>query len=277
MNNKVLLLGASGYIGETFRKKLPEGSFIQMKYSDLSVQNLLNSWAFNHFDTIINCTGYIGENKDKIIHGNLHAPIAITEFVNIVKELTVLHISSCDMYKNYSSKTFTENSKPNNCWSNPSSINFHAASKALAEEVISRYPNHYICRAGFLFDQFDHPKNYLSRLISFDRILNIDNSLSNRQEFVEACIHLIKTKASFGTYNIVNTGHVENDIICKLISKYLKKDFKFYDCVTDYLFSKKQENFDHVPSKVSNDKILATGAKMSQTYKSIEQSLERWN
>ena len=70
---------------------------------------------------------------------------------------------------------------------------------------------------------------------------------------------------------------MENDIICKLISKYLKKDFKFYDCVTDYLFSKKQENFDHVPSKVSNDKILATGAKMSQTYKSIEQSLERWN
>jgi dTDP-4-dehydrorhamnose reductase len=276
MDNKILLLGANGYIGRVFEQKLPEGSFIKMRYENLSVQNLLNSWALNHFDTIINCTGYAGENKDKIVHGNLHAPIVITEFVNIVKELTVLHISSCDMYKNYNNKTFTEKSRPNNCWSNSSSVNFHAASKALAEEVVSRYPNHYICRAGILFDQIDHPKNYLSKLFSFDRVLNIDNSLSNRQEFVEACIHLLKTKASFGSYNIVNTGDIDNNSICKLMSKYLKKEFKFYDCVTDYLFSKKQENFDHISSKVCNDKVLASGAKISETYKSIEQSLKKW-
>ena len=94
MENKILLLGANGYMGSVFKEKLPEGSFIEMEYKNLSVQNLLNFGFFNHFDTIINCTGYTEDNKELSIYGNLNAPIILTELVNIVKELKILHVSS---------------------------------------------------------------------------------------------------------------------------------------------------------------------------------------
>jgi dTDP-4-dehydrorhamnose reductase len=276
MNNKILLLGSKGYIGSVFKQKLPEGSFIQMDYDKLSVQNLLNSWSFNHFDTIINCTGYTEGDKELSIYGNLNAPIILTEFVNIVKEIKILHISSCSIYKNYVNKIYSDNSKPNYTFSNSSCIDFHAGTKALAEQIIRRYPNHYICRAGILFDQFDHPKNYLTKLKKIDKLLEIKNSLTNRQEFVEACIYLLENKCDFGSYNITNSGFASTSKVCDMISKHLGDEFSFYDCVTEYFFSKDKKEYDYVPSQVHSNKIINLGFKMSEVYDSIEKSLEQW-
>ena len=276
MENKILLLGASGYIGSVFKEKLPEGSFIEMEYKNLSVQNLLNSWSFNHFDTIINCTGYTEDNKELSIYGNLNAPIILTEFVNIVKELKILHVSSCSIYKNYINKVYAENNKPNHTFSNVNCIDFHAGTKALAEQIIERYPNHYICRAGVIFDHIDHPKNYLTKLTKFNKLLELDNSLTNRQEFVDACIYLLKNKCEFGKYNITNTGFASTSKTCDIIEKYLDKKFSFYDCITEYFFSKDKKQYAHESSKVYNQKILDAGFKMSDVYDSIENSLKQW-
>lgn len=277
MDNKILLLGASGYVGSVFKEILPKGSFIQMDYKNLSVQNLLNSWSFNHFDTIINCTGYTGNDKELSIHGNLNAPIILTEFVNIVKELTIVHISSCGIYKNYINKIYDEKDKPNHSFSHPHCLDFHSGTKVLAEQIIQRYPNHYICRAGILFDHIDDPKNYLTKLTKFDKLLSVENSLSNRYEFVKGCIHLIENKCDFGTYNITNSGFASTEKICSIIKKHLGKDFVFYDCLTDYFFSKRQSYHDHESSKVSNKKIIEAGFKVSDVYDSISECLATWS
>ena len=276
MENKILLLGANGYMGSVFKEKLPEGSFIEMEYKNLSVQNLLNSWSFNHFDTIINCTGYTEDNKELSVYGNLNAPIILTEFVNIVKELKILHVSSCSIYKNYINKIYAENNKPNHTFSNVNCIDFHAGTKALAEKIIERYPNHYICRAGVIFDHIDHPKNYLTKLTKFNKLLELDNSLTNRQEFVDACIYLLENNCEFGKYNITNTGFASTSKTCDIIEKYLDKKFSFYDCITEYFFSKDKKQYAHESSKVYNQKILDAGFKMSDVYDSIENSLKQW-
>lgn len=277
MDNKILIIGASGYIGKVFKNKLPKGSYISMEYSKLSVQNLLNSWSFNHFDTIINCSGCTNDKNDQIIHGNLNAPIILTEFVNIVKEIKILHVSSCGIYKNYINTIFTEIDDPNHTFSNPRCLDFDAGSKALAEEIIQRYPNHYICRAGILIDSVDHPKNYLSKLMKFDKLLDVEHSLSDLNEFVEGCIHLLKNKCDFGIYNITNSGFASTEKVCEIIKKYLGANFTFYECITEYFFSKQKQYHAHESSKVSNQKILSTGFKISDVYSAVEANLKKWS
>ena len=72
-----------------------------------------------------------------------------------------MHISSGCIYSGYD-KAFTEEDESNfsfvqdNC-------SFYSGTKALAENLIDKY-NSYICRLRIPFDEFDNPRNYISKL-----------------------------------------------------------------------------------------------------------------
>ena len=285
MKNRILLLGSSGYIGSVFKSMLPEKRVITMKHSDITVQNLLNSWSFNHFDTIINCAGYVGrpnvdaveKNKEEGIFGNIIIPQIITEFLNIVKDLTLLHISSGCVYEDEGS-VFTEEDKPNLDWEASRRCSFYSGTKGMAEKIVSRYPNHYICRLRMPFDEdLSNPRNYLSKLFNYEKLLSLPNSLSNRHEFVQCCIQLLEKECEFGTYNIVNSGFITAKQVVDIFEKHkiTNKEFKFFSDIEDFYLS--TGSVPRSNCRVSNQKLLNAGVQISNVHDSIENCVKKVN
>ncbi len=72
------------------------------------------------------------------------------------------------------------------------------------------------------FDQFDNPRNYLSKLQSYAKVYENVNSLSHRGDFVAACLELWRRRAPFGIYNVTNPGFVTSRQVVEMIQKILQ-------------------------------------------------------
>jgi dTDP-4-dehydrorhamnose reductase len=100
--------------------------------------------------------------------------------------------------------------------------NFYSGSKALAEEAIRRLGRCYIWRPGTLFDERDDNRNLLSKLQHARAVCDSILSVSQLNDFVTACLDLWEVGAAFGTYNIVNPGAVTIEHIVELARHILK-------------------------------------------------------
>ena len=283
----ILLLGAKGYVAEAFIAHFHENEldYQALSRSDFDYTNFNNLFYYikNNLaliDTVINCAGYVGKPnvdacelaKGECIKGNVLLPQMVSE---ICWQLGVkfLHISSGCIYNGYD-KEFTEEDEPNFCF-NTNNGSFYSGTKALAEELIHKDTS-YVCRLRIPFDHIDNSRNYLSKIQRYQKLLNMENSISHRSDFVKACMHLVKEQAPFGTYNITNTGKVDTKQICDLVSKHLNinNDFDFFESIEE--FYKIGAIAPRSNCLLDNSKLLATGFKMRSTEEALEDSLKNW-
>jgi len=279
----MLLLGSSGYIGSKFAEKLE--TFHSLPHEEVNVQNLLNLWTGTQFQTIINCAGYVGrpsvdaveKNKEDAVYGNIVLPSVLVEFTNIVKDVTILHVSTgCCYTDNGQHIHYTEEDPPNLDWNSVDPCSFYGGTKSMAEKIIARSPQHYICRLRMPFDEERGERNYLSKLMQYDTLLSCPNSITHRGDFVKACLAMLKKEVEFGIYNVVNTGAITAEQTCRLINKYITPPKKFN-------FFKDEEGFyantgcgPRSNCILSNQKLVDAGIKMRKVKTAIEHSLKNW-
>src|SRR5690606_30712238 len=94
---------------------------------------------------------------------------------------------------------------------------FYSGTKALGEETLAGVDNVYIWRLRIPFDHRDNPRNYLTKLIRYQRLLDAENSISQLHEFVAATFACWEKRIPFGTYNVTNPGHVTTREVVDLI------------------------------------------------------------
>jgi len=102
--------------------------------------------------------------------------------------------------------------RTNNC-------SFYSGSKALGEEVLAGADNLFVWRLRIPFNEVDSPRNYLTKLMRYDRLLEAENSLSQLEEFVRATWECWEKRVPFGTYNVTNPGAVTTREVVDLIKK----------------------------------------------------------
>src|SRR5437764_1396318 len=124
---------------------------------------------------------------------------------------------------------FTESDEPNFSFRNPP-CSFYSATKALAEEAITGLGQSYIWRLRIPFDEFDNPRNYLSKIQRYSKVYDNVNSISNRGDFVGACLDLWERRAPFGIYNVTNPGFVTTRHVVERLEKILNpgRSFEFW-------------------------------------------------
>ena len=184
---------------------------------------------------IINCAGYIGKPnvdacelaKADCIEGNVLLPAMLAQLCPESK-YNFTQISSGCIYGGYE-KHFTEKDAPNFDFQNGS---FYSGTKALAEKVVlQNNPNSHVFRLRIPFDEYASPRNYLTKLLSYDTLLDAENSLSHRADFAKYVMELINQEVPHGIYNVTNKGSATTKDVVQLIKKYnlSNKDFKFFD------------------------------------------------
>lgn len=241
-----IILGKNGYIAEAIIKELKSRDLPHVAWSrsEVDYTNLAelkyNLYILGDDLHIINCAGYIGKPnvdacelaKADCIEGNVLLPAMLAQLCH-EKEYNFTQISSGCIYGGYE-KHFTEKDTPNFDFQNGS---FYSGTKALAEKVVlQNNPNAYIFRLRIPFDEHASPRNYITKLLSYDKLLNLDNSLSHRADFAKYSIDLIEQKVPKGIYNITNKGFIDAKGVVELIKKYKlsNKDFKFFDNIESF-------------------------------------------
>jgi dTDP-4-dehydrorhamnose reductase len=311
----ILLLGATGYIGQAFatelkRRELPFTT-LSRKDTDYSrFEVLLNYLKVNKPEFLINSAGSTGRpNVDACetaradtLAGNTLLPqtiaqacaatgipwghvssgciysgakVAINGRIRVEKDMTRPELKELMEKTPKSVLGFTETDTPNFSFRDLP-CSFYSGTKALAEEAISGVGQSYIWRLRIPFDEFDNARNYLSKLQRYEKAYDNVNSISHRADFVSACLDLWERRAQFGTYNVTNPGFVTTRLVIGLIEKILKPNRQFEFWESDKEFYASGVRAPRSNCVMDVSKLLAAGVRIRPVEEALKDSLNKW-
>jgi dTDP-4-dehydrorhamnose reductase len=211
----ILILG-KGYIGNYIAKGSAEHNLTHLGKNDLDYFNpdVLKFYLGNYeFDWIINCSGYTGKpnvdaceyEKESCYYYNVTVPLYITKVANELN-IPIIHIGSGCIYTGYD-KEYTEND-PSNFGADCVDSSFYSKSKDAFEKLSSSL-DRYIFRIRIPFNGVPEAKNYLYKLLHYDNLISMPNSVTNVDDLVDFTFKFIDKKPELGIYNVTNTGSIE--------------------------------------------------------------------
>ena len=285
---KVLLLGP-GFVGGRFAEHLAARGVtfhaLRRHVVDYTVPARLKAYLETYRPSfVINAAGYTGkpnvdaceDAKSETLLGNAVLPGIIRDACEQT-ETPWGHVSSGCIFTGRRSdgSAFTEEDRPNFSFLQGNS-SYYSGTKALGEESLSGASQCYIWRLRIPFDNRDSPRNYLSKLMRYDRLLDAENSISHLDDFVDACLRSWLQNAPFGTYNIVNPGTITTRGVVEKIRAH-----GLIDRQVSYFES--EEEFMRIAARaprsncaLSSQKLVDAGIAMRPAAEALDDALARW-
>lgn len=225
--SEILILG-NGYIAQRIQKEW--GCRIYDK-KILCYQDLVDVMKTHKPHILINCVGYVGENNvddcekdiEKCLQANTFLPIWLGEiaFRNPVK---VVHISSgCMFHYDYERQHPITEELPPDYYKL-----FYSRTKIYSESVLNPLSlrcNILIVRIRIPLDIYPHPRNILTKLIKYQKVIDIPNSITYIPDFIKALKHLLEIDAR-GVFNAVSKGGLRYPKLLDIYCKHVP-DFKY--------------------------------------------------
>jgi dTDP-4-dehydrorhamnose reductase len=270
MKNKILILG-KGFIGQRLQEALGCSISGRMLYSFKDAQREVQKYNPH---ILINCIGYTGKNnvdgcesdKDLTLFANTFMPLILAE-VALRNNIKFVHISSGCIYEfDY------KRDKPIREEQVPLFFGlFYSRSKIYSEralETLSRKYNVLIPRKRIPLDTRPHPRNILTKIIKFKKVIDVPNSVTYLPDFIKALKHLLKIDAR-GIYNIVLKGALRYPQLLDVYKKY-RPDFRYE--VIDY----KRLNLVRTNLILSTEKLEKTGFKVRKIKEVIKECMSEY-
>ena len=311
----ILLLGASGYIGEAFARELKRRSkpFLALSRKETDYTRfapLLDFLRAHAPSFVVNCAGYTGKpnvdaceaDKAGTLLGNALLPQTIAHAclvagipwghvssgcvfsgakisergaVRVEKDLTRPELRALAEQKSPAILGFTEADTPNFCFRDLP-CSFYSGTKALGEEAMAGVGQSYVWRLRIPFDEFDNQRSYLSKVQRYSKVYENVNSISHRTDFAKACLDLWERRAPFGTYNVTNPGYVTTRQVVELIERVFPSARKFEFWANDEEFYRVAAKTPRSNCVLDVSKLLATGVKIRPVEAALEDSLKHW-
>lgn len=285
----IYLLGGSGYVGQAYqalltRKKIP---FRNLRRADVDYTNgeaLRQALKADRPEFLINAAGYTGKpnvdacelHKAECLFGNAVFPGIVAD---ACAEVGVPwgHVSSGCIFtgSRADGSGFTEEDTPNFTF-RTNNCSFYSGTKALGEEVLAGKPNCFIWRLRIPFDQVDNPRNYLTKLMRYAKLLEAENSISELNEFVAATFACWEKRIPFGTYNVTNPGHITTREVVSMIEKSGVHPKKYEFFASEEEFMKIAAKTPRSNCVMSSEKLARAGIVMTEVHASIENALRTW-
>jgi dTDP-4-dehydrorhamnose reductase len=285
----IILLGGSGYVGQAYQTHLTRQNlpFRNLRRADLDYTDVATLTAFLREQKpafLINAAGYTGkpnvdaceDDKAECLFGNAVLPGRIAAAC-AAAGVPWGHVSSGCIYsgRRADGLAFTEDDTPNFTF-RTNHCSFYSGTKALGEEVLAGVPEVYIWRLRIPFDHRESPRNYLTKLMRYQRLLEAENSISQLHEFVAATFACWQQRVPFGTYNVTNPGHVTTREVVALIkaSGVCDKEYEFF--ANEEEFMARAARTPRSNCVMSSAKLAATGITMTAVQDAIARDLSRW-
>jgi len=286
----IVVLGGGGYVGQAICQQLQQRglefqswSRRQCDYSRAEIlsQALRSSGAA----FVINAAGFTGRpNVDacelaraECLAGNAVLPGVIRQVCESL-QLPWGHVSSGCIYTGAGPRQhgFTEQDaanfsfRQNNC-------SFYSGCKALGEEILAGAERCYVWRLRIPFSHVDGPRNYISKLLRYDCLLDARNSISQLDECAAAFVDCWQRSVPYGIYNMTNPGSVTTREVVSMMRRHglSQKEFRFFD--SDQQFLQLAAKTPRSNCVLDSGKAIAAGLQLRPVHEAIEWSLSRWN
>jgi len=285
----ILLLGGAGYVGTEYQRYFARHGWPYLapkrREADYTRPEVLQRLIREHRPKwLVNCAGYTGKpnvdacesHKAECLHGNAVLPGMIREVCEAEK-LPWGHVSSGCVYNGShpDGRGFRETDRPNFSFRSPP-CSFYSGSKALGEEVLEGAENCWIWRLRIPFDHIDSPRNYLTKVMRYDKLLEATNSLSHLGEYVRATLATLERDVPAGIYNVTQPGEITTREVVDLIleSGVLKKEFQFFANEADFMT--KAAITPRSNCVLDASKLLATGIELTPVNEAVVNALKNW-
>lgn len=282
----ILLLGASGYIGSAFQHHLtdsraewrPVSRAETDIYDRAALRDLIRSSGATF---LINCAGYTGKpnvdacehHKADTLQGNSVLPGRVREVCED-ENLPWGQVSSGCIYtgRRADGQGFTEEDPPNFSFRKPP-CSFYSGSKALGEEVLEGAEQCYVWRLRIPFNHRDGARNYLSKLMRYPKLLEAENSISQLDEFVRACLDCRRREVPYGVYNVTNPGAVTTSRVVQWIQEELNpgRPFTFFDSEAAFMATAAETPRSNCV--LDSSKLLAAGIHLTPVEEAVRRAL----
>jgi dTDP-4-dehydrorhamnose reductase len=269
MKDKALIFG-KGFIGSRLGQALGcevSGQKIH-SYADAEKEIRKSSPGI-----IINCIGHIGANVDdcekdidKALSANTFAPLILAEAA-LRNNIRLVHISSgCIYHYDYAKDSPIREEREPDFFEL-----FYSRTKIYSEAALSAFGRKYpalIIRVRVPLDNRPHPRNLLTKLIGYKKVIDLPNSVTYIPDFILALKHLLEKNAQ-GTYNIVNEGPLLYSDLMEVYRKY-KPDFK-YEVIEFEKLNQVRTNL-----ILSTEKLKNSGFKVRKTAEVLEECVREY-
>lgn len=269
---KILIFGSKGWIGNQFIDFIKTTNDPTITYLETNVRadneqlvtDVITAHSPTHIISFIgrtygdniNTIDYLeqpGKLKDNI-RDNLYGPMILA---NISRKYNIHYtylgtgcIFSQDDPLN---KKYLESDNPDFFGSSYSIV------KGFTDRLMRLYPNTLNLRIRMPIVDFEHPRNFITKIVQYEKICSIPNSMTVLSDFFPIILDMMKQKET-GTLNLVNPGLISHNEILEMYKEIVNPNFTWTN------FSIEEQN-QILKSQRSNNHLDTT--KLEKLYPSI--------
>ncbi len=269
---KLLIFGSKGWIGNQFIDYLNANKDENITYMETNVradnEQLVTDVIMAHSPTHIisfigrtyggdfNTIDYL-EQPGKLtdnVRDNLYAPMVLANLsykFNI--HYTYLGTGCIFSQEDPTKKSYMETDNPDFFGSSYSTV------KGFTDRLMRLYPNTLNLRIRMPIVDFEHPRNFITKITQYEKICSMPNSMTVLPDFYPIILDMMKNKET-GTMNLVNPGLITHNEILEMYKEIVNPDFTWSN------FSIEEQN-QILKSKRSNNHLNTS--KLEKLYPSI--------
>jgi 3,5-epimerase/4-reductase len=269
---KLLIFGSKGWIGNQFIEYLNANKDENITYMETNVradnEQLVTDVIMAHSPTHIisfigrtyggdfNTIDYL-EQPGKLtdnVRDNLYAPMVLANLsykFNI--HYTYLGTGCIFSQEDPTKKSYMETDNPDFFGSSYSTV------KGFTDRLMRLYPNTLNLRIRMPIVDFEHPRNFITKITQYEKICSMPNSMTVLPDFYPIILDMMKNKET-GTMNLVNPGLITHNEILEMYKEIVDPDFTWSN------FSIEEQN-QILKSKRSNNHLNTS--KLEKLYPSI--------
>ena len=262
--NEIFIIGAKGQLGLALRDKYPGARWADIDELDITNKESVSTFDWSGIKILLNAAAYTNVDGAETEEGRRLAWAVNADAVgNLVavaaqNDMTMVHIST-----DYVFDGTLDNHSESEAFA-PLSV--YGASKAAGDLLVSLAPKFYILRTSWVIGEgknfvrtmLDLAKKDISPMVVHDQI----GRLTFTAELVRAIDHVLDVGASYGTYNVSNSGIPSSwaDITRKIFGLAGFNNLKVSNTTTNEYFAGKTGIAPRpLKSTLLLDKIKSTG------------------
>ena len=278
---KFLIYGFNSWIGNQIKDLLLTQNH-EVVMSKINIENreeILQELQKIKPDRVINCAGKTGrpnvdwceDHKIETIRSNILGLINLIDCCYINN----IHITNChtgclyeydENHKEFSGNGFKEEDEHNFKGS------FYSLTKGYVENIIKFYPNLLSLRFRFCVTPDYNHRSILTKILKYDKIVNVQNSISVLPDLLPTLIDMSITEKT-GIYNFVNPGTMSHNEMLDLYIKYVDPNYKYINFTVEE--QSKILKAGRSNNELNVDKLLKLYPNIPEIKKSMEKIIKQ--